>query len=129
MQFHVVGAVTIYNWRLTFNRNDVPYVLCHDFDVDIEPVPMFISQAGRQRRRIVRAFIDVVNSGVFNVDNQTRSGRKRSSDVETVPPLATQIVRVSQKGSSEDRSLRITQRRGEGAPLHVRAITMEIRAR
>lgn len=103
--------------------------LGQDFEVRIAPAPNVIGQAGRQRRRIARAYIDVIDSGQFRANGKLLQPYVYSSDPEAPPPVSDREFRASQIGSSYDRTMLIEQRDGEGAPLHVRGITMEVAAR
>lgn len=103
--------------------------LGHDFPVLIEPAPLVIAQAGRQMRRITRTWVDVIDSGTFRLNGVPCQGYLYNSDMEGPPAVSDREHRASQMGSSRDRTSTIEQRDGEGAPLHVRSITMRASVR
>lgn len=121
--------------QITFDANGSPgtanafYVgqqAGYDFHVDLEPSPLFIRQAGRQRRRVPTTWVDVLDTGTLRINNAIRQNYQNNSDVEAPPSVVSRVYRASQLGGGEDRTVRIEQREGEGAPFHLRSLTMEV---
>lgn len=100
-----------------------------DFAVKIEPAPLVIPQAGRQVRMLARTYVDTINTGQFRLNGSLCQAYGYSADVETPPPVVDKVWNRPARGSSERRTCVIEQPEGEGAPLHVRSITMEVAGR
>lgn len=98
----------------------------HDFGVEWEPAPYKNSNAGRQRRRIVKAWLDAINSGNYRAMGKLMGGRRFGSNPEGAPPVNDRENRVSQIGSGHDKTMKIEQLEGEGAPHHIRSLTMVV---
>lgn len=101
----------------------------HDFPVTIEPAALVVAQAGRQKRRVVKTWVDVIDSGTFRLNGLPCQGYLYNSDFEAPPVVSDREHKTGQLGSSRDRTVTIEQRDGEGAPLHVRSITMRVSVR
>lgn len=100
-----------------------------DFAVSISPAPLVIGQAGRQRRRAGTIFIDVIDSGTYRCEGEIMTGYGFEPTVSAVAPVADREDRCHQLGSSYDNVITLSQNEGEGGPLHVRSITMRMKAR
>lgn len=131
---HVLDASHVVGEASTDGAGAHDYVydldrLGRDFSVKIEPAPLVISQAGRMIRRIARSLVDVINTGLFYVNSEEKSGYQYGDDLEVPPPLRDREEKAGQTGSATDRTIAIEQFEGSGAPLHVRSITMKVAAR
>jgi len=102
--------------------------LGRDFTVLVEPAWMVIGQAGRQRRRAARTWVDTINTGLFYLNDTLCAFYPHGSDLESQPGIVDREYKASQLGTSINRTIKIEQREGEGAPLHVRSHTSRIYA-
>lgn len=101
----------------------------HDFPVSISPAPMVIGQAGRQRRRAAKIYVDVIDTGTYRCEGVLQQGYGYSEEMPLVAPVTSREDECHQLGSSYNNVISITQVEGEGAPLHIRSITMRMKAR
>jgi len=99
-----------------------------DFPVTIEPAPWVHPQAGRLRYKIGKTWTDVIDSGTFRCNGTLQQGTVFSSDPEEVPPVTGGSYQANRLGSGTEQTSVITQLLGEGAPLHIRQITMKVSA-
>ena len=100
-----------------------------DFDVRFAPAPLVVSEIGRQVRRAAKSYIDVIDTGNFRLNGRICTGARYNSDPEAPPPVNDREEKGGKIGSSLTGTILIEQRLGEGAPLHVRSVTMKQAAR
>lgn len=126
----VIGAVTLDGSgnvpAATLGALDAIDKIGHDFAVTIEPAPYVNPAAGRQRIRIGLARLDVISTGTFRAEGKLCQGYTAASDLELPAPVVSRDYKVSGKGSGYGKTMTIEQRIGEGAPFHLRSLTMEI---
>lgn len=98
-----------------------------DFAVDVEPAPPVDPFIGREYRRIPRSCVDVIDSGFYRINGDFVAGYAINSNLEAEPPLMNGTSEWFYKlGYDTDETARLEQRVGEGAPLILRSMTLEI---
>lgn len=99
-----------------------------DFPVIIQPAPNVVGQAGRQRKRASLVWFDVIDTGTYRCDDRILSGYGFAPRMSEIAPVNDREDRTSQLGSSYDSVITVSQNEGEGAPLHIRSITLRMKA-
>ena len=99
-----------------------------DFPVKIQPAPNVVGQAGRQRKAMSLVYFDVIDTGTYRCDERILSGWGFMPIVGQIAPVNDREDRTSLLGSAYDRVITVTQNEGEGAPLHIRSITLRVKA-
>ena len=103
------------------------YRIGYDFDVLGELRPPISDRIGFERRRITRVWVDVYESGAYRVDGALVTGMRSTDSIEAEPRKMTGSSEAFYfTGYDSENTVRIEQRRGEGAPLLVRAVTIEV---
>lgn len=101
----------------------------YGFPVECIPAPMVIGQAGRQRRRASKIYVDVIETGTYRCEDVVATGYPYETVMSDVAPVNDREDEFNQLGSSYNRVITITQKEGEDAPLHIRSITLRMKAR
>lgn len=128
---HVVGTAALNSSGVLGSIGTLAPVdrLGRDFPVEIETTPMVIGEAGRQRRRNTKTWADVIDTGLFYLNGKQCAAYPYDGDLETQPQVGDFEYRAGQLGSSVGRTVKLEQVQGEGAPLHLRSLTIEVSAR
>jgi len=121
---HVTGLLATNNFGTFDGEVDNEDVLGDDFAVCIEPVPFANENVGRLLRRIYEVQIDVLQTGTYRVDGELCQSYDYQTNVDAPPPVTTRMDEVHLLGSTVDATVKIEQVIGEGAPLHIREITL-----
>lgn len=100
----------------------------HDFRVEAIPAPMVIGQAGRQRKRAAKIYTDVIDTGTYRCEGVLATGHGYMAVVDEVAPVIDREDTFHQLGSSYDRVITLSQDEGEGAPFHLRSVTLRMKA-
>jgi len=127
--FHVLFQNHVFDEQLLSSPNPNVDYYGYDFSVTIEPAPMVIGQAGRQRRRAADIYTDVIDTGRYMLQGVEMDGYAYAPDTGNLPEVGDREDRASQLGSSYNRVITITQAENTGSPLHIRSITMRMRAK
>lgn len=116
---HVIGEYTVPS-SVTTSSN----IIGEDFHVDIEPAPYCNENVGHLLRKIYEAKIGVMDTGTYRVDGELQQSYDYGTQPEGPPPVTTRTDEMHPFGSSVDKTIRIEQRIGEGAPFHLRELTL-----
>ena len=99
-------------------------IVGNDFGVEIEPAPYANENVGHLLRKIYEAKIGVLDTGTYRVDGELQQGYDYTTQPEGPPPVTTRTDEMHPFGSAVDKTIKIEQRVGEGAPFHLRELTM-----
>lgn len=122
---HVVGEASTDGSGV--HDYDAPLdALGRDFAVSLSPAALVNSNVGRVRRRNAKAFVKVLDSGNFRINGVSKPGYPFDADMEAPPPVRDREEAGKQQGSSIDRTISIDQYEGEGAPLHIHSISLNV---
>lgn len=110
---------------------DTGLTIGHDFAFTLETAPMLDANAGFRQGRIARYYVDVLDSGAFRVATTSTAGRLYwpflgGDDLSTAGKTLTRTARGFGLGRGEAPTLTVSQAKGEGAPLQVRTVTLEM---
>lgn len=103
----------------------------HDFAFTLETAPVLDKNIGFRQGRISRYYVDVLDSGSFRVATTGTAGRLYwpflgGDDLSTAGKTLTRTARGFGLGRGEAPTLTVSQAKGEGAPLQVRTVTLEM---
>lgn len=102
------------------------YSLGFDFAVTIVPASPIDGDSGWRRMRIPRSTVEVYQSGALKVNSRTSWPFSASDDLENVGAVTDRVIRAFSLGWSTAPAVTISQAKGAGALLEVRAVTMEV---
>ena len=98
-----------------------------DLDLQVEVRPPINSRIGYERRRITRVWTDVYETGAYRVNGDLVTGFTAIDSFDAAPPLMTGASEpFFHRGFDSENTVLIEQRRGEGAPFLLRAVTIEV---
>lgn len=98
-----------------------------DFRTSVIPSPPVSKSFGYERRRIVRMWTDMLESGPYRVDGELVNTHDEDDDLEAPPPLRSGASEPFYTlGYDPNVMPEISQEVGEGAPFFLRSLTMEI---
>jgi hypothetical protein len=121
------GPLTVASGEVTGIAPAETYSLGLDFEVQVTPAPPVHQRIGHEERGITRMWLNVLDTGPYRCGNELRTGYVEDSDFEAPPPLMTGgSDEFYIEGYSTDDMPSVTQDVGEGAPLFIRSMTMEV---
>lgn len=104
----------------------------HDFTFTLEPTPWGNKHIGYRKAGIARYWVDVLSSGAFRVSVNGRSKTKLfwpykgGDDLEEAGKTVSDVYSGIGLGRTNAPSIVISQQKGEGAELEVRAVTLDV---